>query len=345
VATVTAPPHAHPTVSVVVPTRNRPASLSRLLGALARQTRRPDEVIVVDASDDPASAEALARSHPGLAITTLAMAPGVCAQRNAGIRRATGSHVLICDDDIEPPPEYLASLTSYVRDHLDAGAVSGVLREAEGEGRFSTGLPVPSLRHLCFAWLFQLTVWADVEAARAGPLGRAPLAALRRWYRGRGNTWSLAGWPLVTQRDRTILHTATYGLGASLVRRDWLLASPFDERLGAHGIGDNYGVALGFPGAAPVAVLLDLPVLHHRERENRPTGADVFFRRALALDYFLRTSPRFRPSARLWLAWSLLGQALVFAARGPRDRLPRALRAAAMVLSGSNPLLAARSGV
>jgi hypothetical protein len=31
------------------------------------------------------------------------------------------------------------------------------------------------------------------------------------------------------------------------VRRQWLIRSPFDEVLDPHGIGDNYGVAFGFP--------------------------------------------------------------------------------------------------
>jgi glycosyltransferase involved in cell wall biosynthesis len=331
-------------ITVVVPTRNRGASLDRLLRALERQTRRPDEVIVVDASDPPTGEPgALARAHPALPVTHLPMRPDVCAQRNQGIRLASGSHVLLCDDDIEPPPDYLEKLSVHLSTHPDVGAVTGMVLESSGPGSFSSGFPEPRLRHLVFAWIFQLTVWADVERARARGLPAIVLGPLKRWYRARGNTWSLAGWPLVTQRDGDVLHTATYGLGASLVRRDWLLASPYDERLGAHGIGDNYGVALGFPGRTPITVLVDLRVLHHREPSNRPDSNEVFVRRVTALDYFMRTNPRFSRSARAWLAWSLVGQSLAFALRGPRGRLRSAARALGIVLSGRNPLLASVS--
>ena len=327
------------TISVVIPTRNRRASLDRLLGALERQSRRPDEVLVIDASDQLIDESSLRHAYPTLTPFCVHMPPGVCAQRNEGIRRATGSHVLLCDDDVEPPPDYLERLATYVHANPEAGAVTGLVCESSGSGGFSSGLPVPSLRHLLFAWIFQLTVWADVELVRGAGLRAAPLAVLRRWYKVRGNTWSLAGWPLVTHRKGETLRTAVYGLGASLVHRDWLLASPYDERLGKHGIGDNYGVALGFPAQTAVTVLTDLPVLHHRELTNRLKGSDAFFHRAVALDYFLRTSPRFGRHARFWLAWSLVGQALAFALRGPRDRLGAAARALGVVVSGRNPLL------
>jgi glycosyltransferase involved in cell wall biosynthesis len=74
-------------VSAVIPTRNRPASLHRALSALTRQERPPDEVIVSDASDLPLDANALAAAYPGLRLTYFPAVPSVCAQRNEGIRR------------------------------------------------------------------------------------------------------------------------------------------------------------------------------------------------------------------------------------------------------------------
>lgn len=332
-------PHGPLTVSVVIPTRNRPRSLARALRALSRQTRPPDEVVVVDASDRPSGEEALRRKHAGLSLTVLTSEPGVCAQRNAGIRRAVGSHVLLLDDDIEAPPDYLEHLTGHLEAHPSEGAVTGLLREPDADGVFREGFEVPSFRHLLFAFVFQLTVWGDVEATRGGPLTALPLALLRLWYRHRDNTWSLAGWPLVTRVRSPVVRTAVYGLGAALVRRDWLLASPYDERLGTHGIGDNYGVALGFPGERPITVLRDVPVLHHRAPDNRLDPAETYFRRVLALDYFLGTDPRFSGLNLVFLAWSLKGNAIRFALRGERALFGRTVRALALVAGGRNPLL------
>ncbi|HXH83780.1 MAG TPA: glycosyltransferase [Candidatus Tectomicrobia bacterium] len=329
-----------PAVSVVIATRNRVASLRRLLRALARQECLPDEVVIVDASDRPLDEHGL-RADCGAVPTVVYrhVHPGVCAQRNLGIRTARGRYVLLCDDDVEPPPEYLARLVAYLEAHPSEGAASGLICEADGRAGFRTAFGAPSFRHLAFAFLFQLSVWADVEAARAGALGALPLRALRRWYRWRGNRWTAAGWPLVTQVRTPVIRTATYGLGAALVRRGWLLASPFDEKLGPHGVGDNYGVALGFPEGSGIAVLGDLRIAHHRAPENRLPPADAAYQRALALDYFIRTSGRFSRWNTAWLAWSLVGKAAVAAFRRDRHLFRRTLAALHIVVTGRNPLL------
>ena len=64
--------------SVVVPTRDRPADLGRLLGALARQRRAPFEVIVVDDGSEPAIAPRARRAG--------SRQPGARAGRRSGGR-------------------------------------------------------------------------------------------------------------------------------------------------------------------------------------------------------------------------------------------------------------------
>ena len=327
-----------PGIAVVIPTRDRPASLRRLLDALARQDRLPDQVIVVDAGRPPADPDTIRAPDRPFPITHIGAAPGVCAQRNVGIRLARHPYVLLCDDDIEPPREYLARLVVHL-EHENLVAVTGLLSEPGPDGAFRSGFEVPSLRHIVFAFLFQVTVWGDVEAMRTAGISRPLLAALKRWYRRRGNTFTLAGWPLLTQVRGPVVRTALYGLGAALVRREWLLRSPFDERLGPHGIGDNYGVALGFPGDRSIAVIADLPVRHHRAPENRLAAAETYFRRVLALDLFLRSDRRFSRFSRAALAWSLVGNAVRFGARGRWQLAARSLHALARVTTGRNPLL------
>ena len=319
-------------ISAVIPTRNRAGSLGRTLRALACQQRRPDEVIVVDASDTPLQEAELRRAHE-LPVTVLHAAPGVCAQRNLGVRRASGAYVLLCDDDIEPPCLYVHALAQYLDAHPDASAASGIVCEpGQPHGFEST-----SLRHLLFAFVFQLSVAADVDGVGPGALTR-PLA---RWYRERGNTWSAAGWPLITQVRGPVVRTAVYGLGAALVRRECLLAHPFDERLGPHGIGDNYGVALHLPGELPIALLTDLAVVHHRVAENRLSVAESFLQRVLALDYFQQTRVRLPHTSRAWLAWSLVGKTMIAARARDGALLRAATRALSLVVRGRNPLLIA----
>jgi len=326
------------TISVVIPTRNRAVSLHRLLGALSQQDRKPEEVIVVDASDTPSDEMALGPAYPVLRIACLRAAPSVCGQRNAGIRRAIGSHVLLCDDDVEPPPDYIGKLIAHLEREPTTGAVTGMVADAGSASQPVFELRAPSFRYLLFASVFQLGVFGDVEATRGSWFTSIPLAALKKWYRRRGNTWSLAGWPLVTQVRTPVVRTAAYGLGAALIRRDWLLASPYDERLSAHGIGDNYGVALKFPGDRSIAVLTDLSVRHHNASENRLDAATTYYQRLLALDYFMRADHRFSAVNRVFLVWSLLGRAGMFAISRRRDLFSASVHAIALIGTGRNPL-------
>jgi glycosyltransferase involved in cell wall biosynthesis len=327
------------TVSVVTPTRNRRSSLHRLLAALSDQERRPDEVIVVDASDDPEREDALAARYPRLRITCMVTTPSVCAQRNAGIQRAGGSHVWLCDDDIEPGPDYLRRLVEHMDGHPTVGAVTGLIEEPGGDGDGVAVGRVPSVRSVLFGFVFQRTVWGDIDAVSGGWLTAGPLAVAKRWFRRRGNTWSLAGWPLITRMDGPALRVAIFGLGAALVRRDWLLGAPYDETLGPHGIGDNYGVALRFPAVPGIAVLTDLSVRHHRSSVNRLDAAATYCRRVLALHYFLHAIPRLADTSSAVLLWSLMGNCLVLARGGEWALLGATVRAMTLIATGRNPLL------
>ena len=330
------------TVSVVIPTRNRPASLRRLLTALTAQVRHPEEIIIADASDVPVDGSALALAYPRLKLSWFHMMPSLCAQRNRAIRKATGSHVLLCDDDIEPGPLYLKRLVDYIEAHPEAGAVSGLVCDPGDIAAHNGGFRPPSFRYLLYSFVFQLGVVGDLAAVQAPRVFAPVLALLRHWYRRRGNTWSLAGWPLVTQIRRPVVHASLGMLGAALVRRTWLLQSPYDERLDArdpHAVGDNYGVALGFPGVEPIALLTDLPVGHHRALENRPDHPTVHNQGLLALHYFMRRSARFSTANVVWLGWSLIGIALRCLRNGEIDLAWASVRALAVIVTQRNPLL------
>src|SRR6185436_11747216 len=104
-------------------------------------------------------------------------------------------------------------------------------------------------------------------------------------------------------------------------------ASPYDERLSVHGIGDNYGVALKFPGDRSIAVLTDLAVRHHKASENRLDAVTTYYQRLLALDYFMRADRRFSVVNRMFLVWSLFGRAGVFSLTRRRDLFRASVRA------------------
>jgi glycosyltransferase involved in cell wall biosynthesis len=102
-------PHT-PEVSVVIPTRARPALVMRAVASALAQTIHDIEVIVVVDGPDPTTIEALARcDDPRLRVVELADSGGAPAARNVGVRHATGEWTALLDDDDEWLPEKLAA--------------------------------------------------------------------------------------------------------------------------------------------------------------------------------------------------------------------------------------------
>lgn len=104
-----------PVISVVIPTRGRPALLARCLAALRAQAMDPRryEVIVADDGPDAATATAVraAAADAGPVVRYLAVTGrhGPAAARNAGWRAARGAVIAFTDDDCIPSRGWLAA--------------------------------------------------------------------------------------------------------------------------------------------------------------------------------------------------------------------------------------------
>jgi glycosyltransferase involved in cell wall biosynthesis len=98
-------------LSVVVSTFDRLELLQDLLDALGRQTLSPDrfEVIVVDDGSKVPVEPTLKQRRDPYRLTVLTQKnSGAAAARHAGIMKAQGDVVVITDDDMLIPPEFLA---------------------------------------------------------------------------------------------------------------------------------------------------------------------------------------------------------------------------------------------
>jgi glycosyltransferase involved in cell wall biosynthesis len=112
------PKDTHPSVSVVIPTHDRPESLSRAIESALEQTVQPLEVIIVDDLGLPSTEDAVLRFAGGAnvvryidAAASTVKGPG--ASRNAGAALTTGEMIAFLDDDDE-------WLTSYLEEALAA---------------------------------------------------------------------------------------------------------------------------------------------------------------------------------------------------------------------------------
>ena len=112
--------------SVVIPARNDSAHLAHCLEALARQSRAPDEIVVVDnASTD--DLPAVLRAHPGVRCVR-EDTPGVAHAVHTGYDAARFPVILRCDADSVPPVHWVECMAGAV-EHLLATAGSGPGRE------------------------------------------------------------------------------------------------------------------------------------------------------------------------------------------------------------------------
>ena len=291
-------------VSVVIPTRNRSESLNKVLSCLAEQTYVIEEVIIIDASDNKQNEQNLFERFPSLNIRYFVAEPSVCAQRNEGIQKVNSRYVFLCDDDIEFSKDFMSHLMNYVNDNK-VNAVSGlILQKVNGEWVYQ--YQPKSFTSLLFAFIFQHSVWGQVDQLKVNWFLKTFYNLMKRFYKRKGNTMTNAGRPLITDWSMPSFQTSFYGLGAGIISKEWLINSPFDEVLDAHGIGDNYGVALHFPEERAIHVITNAKVYHHQSIDNRLTDPIAYYRRQLALHYFLKRSSK----RKMWFYWSLLGNAI-----------------------------------
>jgi glycosyltransferase involved in cell wall biosynthesis len=108
-----------PTVSVVIPTRNRPAAVVKAVKSVLGQTFPNLEVTVVVDGPDPATVSQLQElrlKDERLQVIALERNLGGCAARNRGIQTSRGRWIALLDDDDEWLPEKIEKQLLAVRD-------------------------------------------------------------------------------------------------------------------------------------------------------------------------------------------------------------------------------------
>lgn len=149
------------TVSVLVPTRNRPDDLRTFVRSLVAQTTKPEELVIVDSSDGSVPVEEIVASGlegSGIALLYARSEPGTSLQRNIAVEMAHGDILVFCDDDVLLEPDCIAMLLPCF--DLDrtppVGGVAATLTNAPYAGRSV---------ELVYG-LFGLTHWTDRDDPR-----------------------------------------------------------------------------------------------------------------------------------------------------------------------------------
>lgn len=119
------------TISVIIPTKNRPDDLERTLESLMAQTIMPEELIIVDQSEDDQSGNRIHRvvASRGVELKYIhdARITGGAAARNQAMSLATSCIWLFLDDDVILEANFVEELISAYRANPQAIGVSGIV--------------------------------------------------------------------------------------------------------------------------------------------------------------------------------------------------------------------------
>nr|WP_294935912.1 glycosyltransferase family 2 protein [uncultured Flavobacterium sp.] len=117
--------------TLIVCTYKRPEPLRKLLDSVAKQTRYPDEILIIDGSPDKWTKEMLDQNSFSnlLYFSVPPQERGLTRQRNFGINRVAATTEIICflDDDTVLEPEYFEAIMETYSIHPDALGVGGYI--------------------------------------------------------------------------------------------------------------------------------------------------------------------------------------------------------------------------
>src|ERR1700688_3281149 len=114
------------TITVMICTYRRPLDLRRCLDALDKQTRQPEEIIVVRREGDHETEAVLAASQMNPRLRVLRVfETGVVAARNTGLNALRTDLVAITDDDTAPYPCWLERIERTLLANEQLGGLGG----------------------------------------------------------------------------------------------------------------------------------------------------------------------------------------------------------------------------
>jgi glycosyltransferase involved in cell wall biosynthesis len=112
----------HISISVIIPTYNRAAFIATAIESALSQTRRPDEILVVDDGSTDGTDCILSEFGPPVRVIRQPNR-GRSAARNTGLRAATGDAVVFLDSDDLLMPDCVAFCAEALESHHEVGVV------------------------------------------------------------------------------------------------------------------------------------------------------------------------------------------------------------------------------
>ena len=249
-------------VTFVVPVRNRPDELNRLLDSLGAGHRT---IVVDDCSTDPETIAEIAAKH-GALLVPLPINVGPAGARNAGLRRVTTAYVAFVDSDVVVQRDTVSTLLRHFADPKVAIVAPRVLglpvregtnwigRYEEARSSLDLGVHQATVRPRApVSWVSSSCLIARVEAIGDG------FSAEMRVGEDVDLVWRLAesGWRIRYEPAAQVWHEHRVKLG------DWMSRKAF-YGTGAHALAQRHGYNAAPAVLAPWSVGVIIAVLAQR---------------------------------------------------------------------------------
>jgi GT2 family glycosyltransferase len=294
-------------VAYVVPTKDRPDDLRKMLRSLVGQTRRPDQVIVVDGSSEPV--QCVVEEFPELAANYVRVfPPGLAKQRNAGmaVLRPEISVAGYLDDDLVLEPDATEKMMKFFEDARDdvGGAAFSIINQ-------------PAVSTSKAAEFFLLSDTRPGKMLRSGFQSQIPFV-----------------------RD-TVETDWLYG-GATLWRREVIREYSYDEWYVGTGFLEDVDYSFRVRQKFRLFVVGNARVYHY----SRPIALERNFllgrHQVVNRTYFVRKMRKFSNAA---FAWSITGQFFHNLMSSVARRNTAGIRRAMGNLAGLTDLLSGRTQI
>jgi len=277
-------------VSVIIPTYNRPDHLAEALDSILAQTVLPQEVLVVDDSSDERISEMVAAraqefSAKGVSLRYMRnpRERSAAIARNVGLDHTGSEIVLFMDDDVVLGPGYMEAVLSVYRTRPDAVGVQGYMTQAgssiEVDGAYN------ALRRA-----FSLTSVSE--------RGCEVLRSFKPTYPVRVDGVERCSWLSGTNQS---------------YRRSALGGLRYDENLKRYSLGEDVDLSFNVAKRAGGALyIISSAVVTHKESQaERTPGNRLLYVEAVHSYYLFRKNIPRRPWNTAVFLWSRLGRLLL----------------------------------
>jgi len=123
------------TVSVVICTKNREQDLKTCVDSIISQTHMPDEIVIVDSSDNDLTRLLVTqyKNNHVIPVRYIHTLPGLTKQRNIGIKKSNGTIIAFLDDDVILDKDYFKEIIRCFMISDKIAGVGGLATNVKGE--------------------------------------------------------------------------------------------------------------------------------------------------------------------------------------------------------------------